>query len=57
MSRIDPPEGSVVFLDHQPEMLAAFNTPYGTLWSRGSVDQATKEVGRLRNAQLVDCGL
>jgi hypothetical protein len=57
VSRIDPPAGSVVFLDHQPEMFAAFNTLYGTLWSRGSVDQATKEVGRLRNAQLVDCGL
>jgi hypothetical protein len=57
MSRIDPPEGSAVFLDHQPEMYGAFNRLYGTLWSRGSVDQATKEVGRLRNAQLVDCGL
>ena len=55
--RIEPPPGGQSLFDHQPEMFAAFNTLYGTLWSRGSVDQATKEVGRLRNAQLVDCGL
>ncbi len=57
MRRIAPPAGSMVFLDHQPEAYAAFNRLYGTLWSLGSVDQPTKEVGRLRNAQLVDCGL
>ena len=57
MARIDPPAGSMVFLDHQPEQYAAFNRLYGTLWSRGAVDQATKEVGRLRNAFVVDCGL
>ena len=57
MSRIEPPPGSAVFLDHQPEQYAAFNRLYGTLWSHGRVDQATKEVGRLRNAFVVDCGL
>ena len=57
MARIDPPAGSAVFLDHQPEQYAAFNRLYGTLWSAGRVEQATKEVGRLRNAFVVDCGL
>jgi hypothetical protein len=57
VARIRPPEGSAVFLDHQPEQYGAFNRLYGTLWSDGVLDQATKEAGRLRNAQLVDCGL
>jgi hypothetical protein len=57
LPRITPPAGSAVFLDHQPEQYGAFNRLYGTLWSNGLLDQATKEAGRLRNAQLVDCGL
>jgi hypothetical protein len=57
VARIDPPAGGAVFLDHQPEQYGAFNRLYGTLWSKGRVDQATKEVGRLRNAFVVDCAL
>ena len=57
MARIRPPEGSGVFLDHQPEQYRAFNRLYGALWTDGVVDEATKEAGRLRNAQLVDGGL
>jgi len=45
------------FLAHQPEALAAFNHLYGVLWSRGVVDQATKEVARLRNARVTGCGI
>lgn len=45
------------FLAHQPELLAAFNRLYGVLWSRGVVDPATKEVARIRNARVLDCGL
>ena len=55
--RIHPPEGGASLFDHQPGAFATFNRLYGTLWSRGEVDQATKEVARLRNARLVDCGL
>jgi len=59
--RIAPPEsrgddaisGSV--LAHQPELLRAFLRLYGTLWSHGVVDHATKEVLRLRNARITDC--
>ncbi len=49
----DPISGSV--LAHQPEALAAFNRLYGILWSRGEVDQFTKELARIRNARLVNC--
>ena len=52
--RIQPPPGGMSFLDHQPEAFAAFNRCYGTLWTDGVVDEATKEVGRLRNARMVD---
>ena len=55
--RIQPPEGGASLFDHQPDAFATFNRLYGTLWSNGEVDQATKEVARLRNARLVDCGL
>jgi hypothetical protein len=55
--RIRAPKGSVNFFDHQPELFGAFNALYGALWTQGSVDQPTKEVARLRNARLVDCGL
>jgi alkylhydroperoxidase family enzyme len=41
---------------HQPELQAAFERLYGTMWSRGVVDHVTKETVRLRNARRVDCG-
>ena len=43
-------------LGHQPEIWRAFQRLYGTLWSRGVLDQATKEVARLRNARVTGCG-
>lgn len=49
----DPVQRSV--LAHQPELLRAFLRLYGTLWSHGVVDHATKEVARLRNARVTDC--
>lgn len=42
-------------LTHQPELAAAFFRLYGHLWSRGIVDQKTKETMRLRNARVTDC--
>jgi alkylhydroperoxidase family enzyme len=57
MARVaNPPDGLTPF-DHQPELWAAFNRFYGTLWSDGVVDDATKEVGRLRNARVPGCGI
>ena len=55
--RIVPPEGGVSLFDHQPELFAAFNRLYGALWTLGALDQATKEVARIRNARIVDCAL
>jgi len=55
--RIAPPAGKMTFLDHRPELFAAFNRFYGTLWSEGVLDQPTKEVARLRNARVTGCGI
>ena len=55
--RISVPEGGTSFFDHRPELFAAFNRFYGTLWTEGALDQATKEVGRIRNARVNDCGI
>lgn len=41
--------------EHQPDLFYKFNRVYGTLWTLGEVDQATKEVARLRNARTVGC--
>ena len=49
----DPIQSSPLAL--QPESLQAFLRLYGVLWSRGVVDQATKEVARIRNARRIDC--
>jgi hypothetical protein len=57
MARIPVPEGGMSLFDWQPELFASFNTFYGALWSEGVLDQATKEVGRIRNARVVDCGI
>jgi AhpD family alkylhydroperoxidase len=57
MNRFPPPPGGVTFLDHRQELQAAFNDFYGALWSRGALDQPTKEVARLRNARVTGCGI
>jgi hypothetical protein len=40
----------------QPEALQRFLVLYGLLWSHGEVDHTAKEVARLRNARVTDCG-
>ena len=49
---MQPPEGGQSLFDHDPELFAAFNRFYGTLWTEGDLDQAAKEVGRIRNARV-----
>ncbi len=34
----------------------AFTNLYGTFWGEGRLDHQLKEVVRLRNARLTDCG-
>src|SRR3954453_13496028 len=57
MARFRPPPGGATPFDHRPELWAAFNRYYGTLWTDGVVDEPTKEVGRLRNARVTGCGI
>jgi hypothetical protein len=42
---------------HSPAVRQAFDAMYGTLWSRGEVAPDVKELVRLRNARITDCGL
>ena len=44
-------------LAHVPELEAAFWRLYGEFWSHGALDQRTKEVARIRNARVTNCGL
>lgn len=39
-----------------PTLLEAFGKLYGRLWTQGVVDQPLKELVRLRNARITDCG-
>jgi hypothetical protein len=45
------------FFAHDGELNARFDAFYAALWQEGVVDEATKEVGRLRNAKITDCGI
>ena len=42
---------------HSPVVRAAFDRMYATLWSAGAVEMDVKELVRLRNARVTDCGL
>jgi hypothetical protein len=50
------PAISASVLAEQPEALVAFLRLYGTLWSHGEVEHSIKEIARLRNARITDCG-
>lgn len=41
---------------HQPALMQSFFSFYGHLWMEGVLDHPTKEVARLRNARITDCG-
>jgi hypothetical protein len=40
----------------QPEAIGAFWALYEQLWRHGTVEHTVKEVARLRNARITDCG-
>jgi hypothetical protein len=42
---------------HQPELAARFGGLYAEFWQSEVVSQRIKEVVRLRNARITDCGL
>ena len=39
-----------------PLLLQRFGELYATFWGQGVVDHRTKEVARMRNARVTDCG-
>lgn len=41
---------------HAPELMAAFFDLYGQLWQRGIIADDIRELTRIRNARLTDCG-
>lgn len=50
-----PPEfGSVMM--HSPDVLGRFGDLYATFWQQGIVSQEIKEMTRIRNARITDCG-
>jgi hypothetical protein len=42
---------------HQPEFAARFAATYAAFWQSDVLSQRIKEVVRLRNARITDCGL
>ena len=53
----DKPASIRTVMAHSPDLRQAFDTMYATLWSKGAVDADVKELVRLRNANVTDCGL
>lgn len=51
------PASSRSIMAHSPAVRAAFDRMYATLWSRGALEPDVKELVRLRNARVTDCGL
>lgn len=42
---------------HSPELRGRFDRMYATLWTGGLIGEDIKELVRLRNARITDCGL
>lgn len=57
-SAIDGKQASTrSIMAHSPAVRRAFDDMYATLWSRGALGADVKELVRLRNARVTDCGL
>lgn len=57
-SAIDGKTASIrTVMAHSPTVREAFDAMYATLWSHGQVAHDVKELVRLRNARITDCGL
>ena len=49
-----PNFGSV--MAHAGELMAAFGQVYGEFWQNGNTSAEIKELTRIRNARITDCG-
>ncbi len=52
----DTPESFYSVMAHVPESTALFFELYAEFWQRGVVPAPLKEMTRLRNARITDCG-
>ena len=41
---------------HAPDILGHFGELYADFWQRGIISQEVKEMTRIRNARITDCG-
>lgn len=41
---------------HAPELMGAFFDLYAQLWQRGIIADDVREIMRIRNARVTDCG-
>jgi hypothetical protein len=55
--RIDVSKSGGSALALTPALNEAFWKLYGTLWNQGVLEDRVKEVARIRNARMVNCGL
>jgi len=46
----------VSVLSHAPELLERFGVLYAELWQMGTLPADLREMTRLRNARVTDCG-
>ena len=41
---------------HKPDIFAKFGDLYAEFWQQGLISQDVKEMTRIRNARITDCG-
>lgn len=51
----EAPSVGTVFA-HAAEVMGAFSQLYATFWQQGRVSAVVKEMTRIRNARITDCG-
>jgi hypothetical protein len=59
--RLEPPAPGMPadfgsLMSHAPNTMMRFFETYAEFWQRGVVAQEVKEMTRLRNARITDCG-
>ncbi len=52
----DQPANFGSVMSHAPEMLGRFGVLYAQLWQSGTLPADLREMTRLRNARVTDCG-
>ena len=43
-------------MSHTPGIIESFGILYADFWQRGLISQEIKEMTRIRNARITDCG-